>query len=212
NYIEEVEVVSTGYQSIPKERATGSFAHVNSEMLNRNPSMNILSRLDGITNGLLLDQNTGNPDRISVRGRSTLFSSTRPLIVVDNFPFEGDISNISPNDIESVTVLKDAAAASIWGVRSGNGVIVITTKKAKDRFRIDFSSNLLVAKKPDLFYAKQMSSSEFIDVEKLLFEQGEYDRDINTIYKNISPVVNLLHQQRLGELSEDEVEAELDKL
>src|SRR5690606_892355 len=69
NQIEEVEVVSTGYQSIPKERTAGSFAHVDAKTMQRNPGMNLLSRLSGVTNGLLIDRNTGNPDGISVRGR-----------------------------------------------------------------------------------------------------------------------------------------------
>ncbi len=64
-----------------------------------------------------------------IRGFSTIFSNNSPLIIVDNFPFPGDINDINPNDIESITFLKDAAAASIWGARAANGVIVITTKK-----------------------------------------------------------------------------------
>ncbi|MGH2622776.1 MAG: TonB-dependent receptor plug domain-containing protein, partial [Sphingobacterium sp.] len=212
NQIEEVEVISTGYQSIPKERATGSFAHIDEKTLRRNPSMSLLSRLNGVSNGLLLDQNTGNPDGISVRGRSTIYSNTRPLIVVDNFPFEGDIENINPNDIESVTILKDATAASIWGVRSGNGVIVITTKKGKKGVQVDFSSNFLIGKKPDLFYQKQMSSSEFIDVETFLFEQGYFDATINTEYANLSPVVSLLEKIRSAEMSSESANKEIDVL
>ncbi len=210
NQLNEVEVVSTGYQKISKERATGSFVQVDNKTLQRNPAMNILSRLDGVTNGLLLDENAGNPDGLSVRGRSTLFSNTRPLIVVDNFPFEGDLDNINPNDIESVTVLKDATAASIWGVRSGNGVIVLTTKKGKTKTTIDFTSNFLIAKKPNLFYQKQLSSSEFIDSEIDLFQRGYYDKDINTVYKNISPVVSLLERVRFGDLDQDVAKAEID--
>lgn len=63
-----------------------------------------------------------------IRGISTINGPKSPLIVVDNFPYEGDISNINPNMVESITVLKDASAASIWGARAANGVIVITTK------------------------------------------------------------------------------------
>jgi len=211
NQLEEVEVVSTGYQKIPKERATGSFVQVDNKTLQRNPSTSLLARLDGVTNGLLLDKNAGNADGISIRGRSTLFSSTRPLIVVDNFPFEGDIENINPNDIESVTVLKDATAASIWGVRSGNGVIVLTTKKGKARTTIDFTSNFLIAKKPNLFYQKQLSSSEFIESEIDLFQRGYYDKDINTAYKNISPVVSLLEKVRSGDLDKEVANAEIDR-
>src|SRR5690606_41373627 len=104
----------------------------------RNPGMSLLSRLNAVTNGLLIARNTGNPDGLSVRGRSTIFSSTRPLSVVDSFPYDGDLDNINPNDIQSDTVVKDATAASIWGVRFGNGVIVITTKKPKDRLSVEF--------------------------------------------------------------------------
>ena len=212
NQIEEVAVISTGYQQIPKERATGSFAHIDEKTLRRNPSMSLLSRLNGVSNGLLLDQNSGNPDGISVRGRSTIYSSTRPLIVVDNFPYEGDIANINPNDIESVTILKDAAAASIWGVRSGNGVIVITTKKGKNGIKIDFSSNLLVAQKTDLFYQKQMTSSEFIDAETFLFDQGYFDPEINSVFENISPVVSLLEKARSGEITIERANKQIDVL
>jgi len=207
--IKEVEVVSTGYQSIPRERATGSFSYVDATAMQRNTGMNILSRLNGVASGLLLDRNTGNPDGISVRGRSTIFSSTRPLIVVDNFPYEGDIDNINPNDIESVTVLKDATAASIWGVRSANGVIVVTTKKAKGRTRIEFSSVLSTAVKPDLSYQPQMSSSDLIEVEKFLFDQGYYDQKINTGYEDISPAVELMEQVRSGKLSAINAEKKL---
>src|SRR5690606_3247302 len=200
NQIEEVEVVSTGYQKIPKERTTGSFTYVDSKTLRRNTGMALLSRLNGVTNGLLIDRNTGNPDGLSVRGRSTIFSSTRPLIVVDNFPYEGDLDNINPNDIQSVTVLKDATAASIWGVRSGNGVIVVTTKKPKDRLSVELSSNFLFRKRPDLSTERWMSSSDFIDSEIFLFEKGYYDRDINVPYQQISPVVEILDQVRDGSL------------
>src|SRR5690606_10060068 len=209
NRIEEIEVVSTGYQSIPRERATGSFSFVDSKTIRRNTGMALLSRLNGVANGLLIDRNTGNPDGISVRGRSTIFSSTRPLIVVDNFPYEGNLENINPNDIESVTVLKDATAASIWGVRSANGVIVVTTKKAKDHFRAEFTSTFSTASKPNLFYQPQMSSEDFIDVEKYLFQQGYYDKTINTRYEDISAVVEVLDQVRTGKLSAEQADRKL---
>lgn len=207
--IEEVEVLSTGYQRIPKERATGSFAYVDASTLERNPGIGILSRLNGVTNGLLIDRGTGNPDGISVRGRTTIFSSTRPLIVVDNFPYEGDLDNINPNDIESVTVLKDATAASIWGVRSGNGVIVITTKRARDVTAVEYSTNFLVRKKPDLFTEKMMTSSDFIDSEIWLYEQGYYNSDINIPYQGISPIIAILERIKLNEITINEGERQI---
>jgi TonB-dependent SusC/RagA subfamily outer membrane receptor len=127
-------VVSTGYQSIPVERTTGSYTVVGKSVLDRKVSIDILSRLQDAVPGLIFNRvGTGNSvnQSISIRGTSTINGNPEPLIVVDNFPYEQDITNINPNDVESITVLKDAAAASIWGSRAGNGVIVITTKKGK---------------------------------------------------------------------------------
>src|SRR5690606_350310 len=72
--------------------------------------------------------NPNNSQDIRIRGLGTIYSDSTPLIVVDGFPYEDDILNINPEIIESISILKDAAAASIWGARAGNGVIVITTK------------------------------------------------------------------------------------
>src|SRR5690606_4883361 len=131
--IEEVQV-NTGYQRIPKERTTGSFVYIDNKLLNRRVTTNLMDRLDGVTSGLVFNRNnqgSGNETPISIRGRSTLFANPEPLIILDNFPYEGDLASINPNDVESITVLKDAAAASIWGVRAGNGVIVITSKNGR---------------------------------------------------------------------------------
>lgn len=211
NIIGIVDVVSTGYQNIPKERATGSFVQIDNQLLNRRVSSNILDRLDGVTSGLIFNKISGpiglNPPNeklgISIRGRVTIDDkvSADPLVVLDNFPYEGDINNINPNDIESITVLKDAAAASIWGSRSGNGVIVITTKKGKfnQPLKIDFNSNLTVGARPNLKYSRNfLKSSEFIDVETFLFNKGYYDPNLNdnNYYPVISPVVELLSKQR----------------
>ncbi|MGJ1538029.1 TonB-dependent receptor plug domain-containing protein [Sphingobacterium multivorum] len=130
--IEEVQVVNTGFYSVPKERATGSFTVVDNKLLNRSVGGNILQRLDGVTSGVqFVTPNGTKASDIRVRGLATIQSDASPLIVVDNFPYDGDISSINPNDIDNITILKDGAAASIWGARAGNGVIVITTKKGQ---------------------------------------------------------------------------------
>ncbi len=177
--------VNTGYQTIPKERATGSFVQIDNSLLNRRVGTNILDRLEGITSGLVFNAgNIYNGTRMSneltgitIRGRSSIDEkvSADPLIVLDNFPYDGDIGSINPNDVESITVLKDAAAASIWGARSGNGVIVITTKKGRtnQKMKIELNSNVTVGDKPDLFYSKNfISSPDFINLETLLFNNG----------------------------------------
>src|SRR5690606_5681125 len=133
--IDEVEVVSTGYQRLPRERATGSFVYLDKRLINRTVGSNFLERMEGVVSGMNFNNHTyqsslGQKD-LTIRGTSSLFGQSQPLVVMDGFPYDGDLRAINPNDIESISVLKDAAAASIWGVRSGNGVIVITTKKGQ---------------------------------------------------------------------------------
>ncbi|MBC8986513.1 SusC/RagA family TonB-linked outer membrane protein [Pedobacter sp. N36a] len=192
--LDEVQIVSTGYQNVQKDRATGSFTVVDNKLLNRAVGPDLLSRLKGVTNGLLIDPLVGNPTGISVRGRSTIFSNTKPLIVIDNFPYEGDLNSINPNDIENVTVLKDASAASIWGVRAGNGVIVITTKKGRfnKKPEVTLNSNITLTDKPNLYYEPQLSSAEWIDIEKFLFSEGKYTAALRDNWSFITPVIELL--------------------
>lgn len=217
--LETVNIVSTGYQTIPKERATGSFETVNNQLFNRTTGSDIFSRLEGVVPGILFDKRPGstpNQSNLSIRGISTLSPQIAgPLVVIDNFPYDGDLNNINPNDVESITILKDAAAASIWGARAGNGVVVVTTKKGKygSKLQIDFNSNLTVIEKPNLLDLPQISSSEVIDVEKMLFEQGYYDDKINDIWSRplLSPVVELLAQTRPPDntISLDEANAQI---
>jgi len=211
--LEEV-VVQTGYQSLPKERVTGSFVKISPEQLSRKVSPDILSRLDGIANGVYfngltsppLTSNASTKLGINIRGQSTLMPglvSADPLIVVDNFPYEGNINNINPNDVESITILKDAAAASIWGARAGNGVIVITTKKRKpnQKMRVDLTVNTTVGNKPDLSYARNfLSAPDYINAEIYLYNQGLFTSDIanTTTRPALSPVIELLAKRKAG--------------
>ena len=206
--LEGVEVISTGYQQLPKERATGSFVQIDNELVDRRISTNILDRLEDVTPGLIFNRVGAAEDPISIRGRSTLFANTMPLIVIDNFPYDGPFESINPNDVESITVLKDAAAASIWGARAGNGVIVITTKKAaQGKVRVSFNANTTVVEQSDLFYRPQMPIGDFIDIERTLFSQNFYNNNINAPGQpRLSPVVETLLAQRDGQISSDEVE------
>ncbi|QKJ28402.1 SusC/RagA family TonB-linked outer membrane protein [Mucilaginibacter mali] len=212
-------IVSTGYQTLPKERATGSFVQLDSAIINRRISTDAISRLEGVVPGLLFNRNTsatstGTLD-ISIRGHSTLFSNDQPLIVVDNFPYDGDINNINPNDIASITVLKDAAAASIWGVRSGNGVIVITTKKGKlnQKMAVELNANLTIGAKPNLFYDPNfLNANEFINVEQTLFANGFYNSALNSGYQVVSPVVQILANERAGTISNGDANNQINVL
>lgn len=216
--IKEVDVkFNTGYFQVPKERTTGSYVFIDSAIINRIVSTSFQDRLNGMVSGLSFTDmsfmNISNFDPLTrgsglvIRGQSSLSSgvSNSPLIVMDNFPFEGELSNINPNDIESITVMKDAAAASIWGARAGNGVVVITTKKGKANtpLKIDVISNLSVVDKPNLSYSNNfLKSPEYIGVEEELFNSGFFDPDLSDIwaYTPVSPVVELLSKLRNGEI------------
>jgi len=215
NLLDQV-IVSSGYQRLNKNRTTGSYTQIDSALLNRSISSNILDRLNGVTSGLIFNKNiiTGtNQSAITIRSRSTIYSNPNPLIVVDNFPYDGDISTINPSDVVSVTVLKDAAAAAIWGAYSGNGVIVITTKKGRlnQPLAVSFTTSLSFSGKPDLYYLPRLSSSDYISVEQFLFNKGFYNTTLASPYSAISPVVALLQQARNGTVSSDVLQQQLNQ-
>ena len=203
----QVDIVSTGYQQTPKDQSTGSFILVDNAQIKRKVGGDLISRLDGITSGLLFNKNTaatvsGGLD-LSIRGRSTIYANDQPLIVLDNFPFNAGWDALNPNDVASVTVLKDAAAAAIWGVRAGNGVIVITTKKGKNKMplNLSFNSNLTLSGKANVFYNPYyLSSSDYIDIETFLFNNGKYDAALAdpVNHNELSQVVRLLDKQKKG--------------
>ena len=198
--MKEVTVVHTGYQTMHDNAATGSFDVVDNDLLNRRVSTNVLDRIDGVTSSVLFNKNIvlgTNESTITVRGRSTIYGNPNPLIVVDNFPYPGDLNNINPADVESVTILKDAAAAAIWGAFSGNGVIVITTKKGRlnQAPRISFNSSVTTGWKPNLYYQPILSSSDYIDIEEYLYKQGYYNNSLAVPAGSaLTPVVELMGQ------------------
>ncbi|HTN37268.1 MAG TPA: SusC/RagA family TonB-linked outer membrane protein [Arachidicoccus sp.] len=196
--------INTGYQKLSPNKATGSYTVIDNKTLNQQSGTNILQRLKGVTSGLLFNTGKSNPNPnnttdISIRGLSTINGPLDPLIVVDNFIYDGDINNINPNDVENITILKDAAAASIWGARAGNGVIVITTKKGKfnQKLKLDINANTIIDLKPNLYYLPKISSADYIAFEEDLFKRGYYDADINSrSYSVLSPVVEMLVARR----------------
>ncbi len=164
------EVVVTGYQTISKERATGSFDIISKEQLEK-PTDNLMSRLVGKAAGLQLQVDAKGQTSFEIRGKTSLYANAKPLVVVDGFPVEGDFNSVNPNDVESVTILKDAATASIWGARAANGVIVVTTKRAKRTpLKVEVNSFVKVGGKLDLDYILDMPSSrEVVEFEKFAY-------------------------------------------
>jgi TonB-linked SusC/RagA family outer membrane protein len=201
---------NNGYGAVSQARTSGSYALVDNKLFNRSVNTDVISHLEGVVPGLLFNRNTSSGVELSIRGSSTLFSNNQPLIVVDNFPYDGDINNINPNDILSVTVLKDAAAASIWGVKSGNGVIVITTKKGKkgQPMAIEANVSTTLSQKQDLYYSRNfLPSSDFIPVEQNLFNKGYYDAQLtDPAQPPVSPIVQALANVRNGITSQSEAD------
>lgn len=209
-------MVNTGYQILQKAVSTGSYVQLDNKVLNQQVTTNILDRLEGITNSLMIDRNIGATDLgIMVRGLSTINGPRNPLIVLDNFPYSGDLRSINPNDVESITVLKDAAAASIWGTLAGNGVIVITTKKGRynQPVKLEMNVNLSLIDKPNLFKIPLATSADEIEAEIMLFEKGYFSSQENAVNRPLlSPVVEILIAKRDGKISAAEAETQLDKL
>ena len=160
------EVIVTGYQTLSKERATGAFGVINTEDLESKLQPDLKSVLEGQAAGVVLDKD-GN---IEIRGVSTFSAEKTPLIVVDGYPAEITLDDLNPDNIANVTILKDGVAASIYGSRAANGVIVVTTKGGqKGKPRVSYKGSLNIVPKPDLDDLHKASTSDYIDAEIDLF-------------------------------------------
>ncbi len=130
------EVIAVAYGSAKKSAFTGSAAVVKADAIENTQVTNVLNALDGRVAGVQMTNASGQPGQttptIRIRGISSINAGNSPLIVVDGTPYSGDINNINTADIESMTVLKDAASNALYGARGANGVILITTKQGRD--------------------------------------------------------------------------------
>jgi TonB-dependent SusC/RagA subfamily outer membrane receptor len=128
------EVIVVGYGTQIRRNVTGAMETVKFEELSDIPVAQFTQKLQGQIAGVQINQGTGLPGQgmnVRIRGSASLSTSSGPLYVVDGFPIVGDINNINPSEIESMTILKDAAATSLYGSRAAFGVVLITTKGAK---------------------------------------------------------------------------------
>lgn len=209
---------NTGYQNISKERATGSFGTVSKAQLSK-PSINISQRIIGAVAGVQArSMDVDGTPSFEIRGQTSLYGNARPLVVVDGFAIQGDFSSVNPNDVESITVLKDAAAASIWGARAANGVIVITTKSARKGtpLKVELSAFTRVGKKLDLDYVRPLaSSSETVDYEMKAFNNWSAlinSGSLSNVSKAWSPATIALSEQYLGYITPAQRDAMLNQL
>lgn len=224
------EVVVTGYQTISRERATGAFGKVSSEHLSQ-PTSNIGERLVGTISGLASTTDANGDISFQIRGLSTLVASNKdPLLIVDGFPVEASISSLNPNNIEKIDVLKDAAAASIWGAKAANGVIVVTTKDGKDArnakggVKVTFNSMLKFSPKIDNdYYSANASNQELIDWQIYTFQNKDFGRmaligdgnsnnNLRYNYNSYSNLYVMLNENRLGYVSDSELQAYIAKI
>ena len=161
------DVVVIGYGSVKKKDLTGSVATVNSETLQAVPVANASEALTGKMVGVQVTTTEGSPDaevKIRVRGGGSITQSNDPLYIVDGFPVES-ISDIPANDIEDITVLKDASSTAIYGSRGANGVILVTTKSGKEgKTKVSYNAYYSwkkIAKKQDVLTARDYATWQY---------------------------------------------------
>lgn len=171
------EVVVVGYGSQQKKTVTGAVSSVNTEELRAVPVANAAARLQGRVSGVTIttDNSPGGDATVRVRGFGSV-NNNDPLFIVDGVPTTGGLSKINPNDIESMTVLKDASSSAIYGVRAANGVIIITTKRGKaGEPRISFDARYGVQKainQLDLMNTQEYGEMLFMEMRNAGLEPG----------------------------------------
>ncbi len=191
------EVVVVGYGVQKKVNLTGAVGSVGSEELTKRVSPNASSMLQGRVPGLQIVQNSANPGAeqaaIQIRGQGTFSSAgSNPLVLIDGV--EGDMNKVNPNMIENITVLKDAASASIYGSRAANGVILITTKNGTEgRLNVDYNFNM-AWQSPTTIQDRINNSAEYMTLfNKALEHTGGdvaskgYKQEWIDAYKNAAP-------------------------
>ena len=175
------EVVVTGYQTMKRESSTGSYQTISAEDIDKRFTGDLVSNLEGKVPGLVGAEK--GESSIVIRGAGSFSAQNSPLIVVDGLPIEGGLESVNPYDVENITVLKDAAAAAIYGARASAGVIVITTKTAKkERLTIDFNADLNISEKTDYSNLGYATGAEAVELE--LYNFNGMLNDANQSYLN----------------------------
>ncbi|MBQ9398485.1 MAG: SusC/RagA family TonB-linked outer membrane protein [Bacteroidales bacterium] len=210
--------VVTGYQEIQQKKVTGAIATVNSKTIEERYTPSLMQNLEGRVAGL-----STYGGKLTIRGVSSMYAEANPLLVVDGLPMEGSIDDLNPYDIESINVLKDAAAAAIYGARASNGIIVITTKSAREKGKIDvdFSSNVTIFAKHDMDYAHNfyMNAEQQIALEKNYYDyyyfhnEGEVTNPAQSMEQSllagsgyISPIDYAYYRMFIGEGTQAEID------
>ncbi|WP_345028600.1 TonB-dependent receptor [Ravibacter arvi] len=170
------EVVVVGYGSQLKREVTGSVQTVKAEDIKDLPVAQVTQKLQGRLAGVQINQATGKPGQgmsVRIRGQVSVSAGSDPLYVIDGFPITGTIGNINPDEIEDISILKDAASTSLYGSRAANGVVLITTKTAKPgKTNVTFSAYYGTQKVPMKGRLEMMNAEEFALFKKQSFEDA----------------------------------------
>lgn len=170
------EIVVVGYGSQLKREVTGAVQTINTKELKDIPVSQIGQKLQGRLAGVQINQTTGKPGEgisFRIRGQLSVTGGSDPLYVVDGFPITGDIGSINPDEIEDITILKDAASTSLYGSRAANGVVLITTKKGKaGQTNVSFNSYVGIQQVPQRGRIDMMNAVEFAQFKKEYYEDA----------------------------------------
>ncbi len=168
------EVVVVGYGTQNKKKVLGSVQTLGAKELKDMPVAQISQKLQGKLTGVQINQTTGKPGQgmsIKIRGQASILAGSEPLYVVDGFPIVGDIASINPDEIDNISILKDAASTSLYGSRAANGVVLITTKQAKkDQTTIALNVYTGTQSVPQQGRPKLMDAVEFAQFQKESYE------------------------------------------
>jgi TonB-linked SusC/RagA family outer membrane protein len=180
------EVVVVGYGSQLKKEVTGSVQTIASKELKDIPVSQVTQKLQGKVAGVQINQATGKPGQgmsVRIRGQLSVSGGSDPLYVVDGFPLTGSIGAINPDEIEDITILKDAASTSLYGSRAANGVVLITTKRGKSgQTNVSFNSYAGIQQVPDKGRIEMMDAVEFAEFKKEYYEaEGQ---PVPDVFKN----------------------------
>ncbi|MGV3642342.1 MAG: SusC/RagA family TonB-linked outer membrane protein [Adhaeribacter sp.] len=170
------EVVVVGYGSQLKKEVTGSVQTIASKEIKDLPVSQVTQKLQGRVAGVQINQATGKPGQgmsVRIRGQLSVSGGSDPLYVVDGFPITGSIGAINPDEIEDISILKDAASTSLYGSRAANGVVLITTKRGKSgQTNVSFNTFAGIQKVPQKGRIDMMDAVEFAQFKKEYYEDA----------------------------------------
>lgn len=211
-------VILTGFQKIEKSKLTSSVSKVRMQDVEQKGTASVDQMIVGKVAGVMVTPASGSPGQIApirIRGTASLSGSVSPLWVLDGIPLEGNdapafnagqdvnnlrnfsIAGVNPDDIQDITILKDASATAIYGARAANGVILVTTKSGKKgRMNFSFSSNTFVSLRPDFKQLNLMNSNQKVDFELMMAGRS----DLDTYRRDNGAVARLLSQNNAWDI------------